>query len=788
MPGKNARKASRNPQSPKAETIFIGKESFEIKPTQDSPCAAECPLGTNVKAYISLIAAGRFAEALEVVRLTNPFPGICGRVCPHPCEDQCLRGEIDEPISIAALKRFLADYELRRGIIPQYKRTSGNRGRVAVIGAGPAGLTCAVDIAREGCEVQVFEALPKAGGMMAFGIPAYRLPRDILEIEIASIESLGVEIKLNTTIGERLKFGDLTKQFNAVFIATGAMKPRKLGIQGEEEVGKGLIDWVQFLRDVSLGRHTKLGDRVVVVGGGNTAVDCARTSLRLGAQDVHIVYRRSWKEMPAYWDEVFDAEEEGIRIHFLTAPARLLLEKGKLVGVQCVRMRLGAKDDTGRHRPIPIRGSQYIIPCDCIIPAIGQELNTSFLDKRHHLRISDNNLLIVDLDTLVTSQKGIFAGGDAVTGPASVVDAIAAGHRATRSILRYLNGLPLKYSPEPVTPDLQEFTMDMPPPKTTHRLEGSRIRVEERVHSFDEINLGLSEIEAKSEALRCLRCGPCYECGECVGLCDKKHIVMEPASTQAANGSSEQQMLIRVSKDVHQKLVEQSGVFTQYRGGHHRLSVITASVITANIDEQLCRGCGMCEEMCRYKAVQVIYRGDGWFTAQVNEDMCRGCGTCKSVCPSGAIDQNYFNAERVHHLIDKQIQQHRGKTPIVVFACEWNASSKNARSREHADIVRVMCLGSVTPGDVIKAFERGAAGVLLFGCGKDACHYGFGRDAADANMKIVSEVLYLLGVKPERVRIVNFPTETTPDLASIRGKFLEEIEKIGSIQIGRKNE
>jgi len=336
--------------------IYEEQRPLPVEPVLSSPCTAECPLGTNVKAYVSLIAAGRFSEALEEVRKTNPFPGICGRVCPHPCEDGCLRGEIDDPVAIAALKRFLADYELRRGIVPRYERLKKDQGRVAVVGAGPAGLTCAHDLASDGLEVAVFEALPVAGGMMAVGIPAYRLPKDILGIEIAAIEALGVDIRLNTTVGKDQDLEDLIEDYDAVFIGAGALRPRALGVPGERDVKKGLIDWVQFLRESGLGRGTCPGVTVVVIGGGNTAVDCARVALRLGTKNVKVLYRRSRPEMPAYSEEIFDAQEEGVEFHFLAAPVRLLVEKGSLVGMECIRMQLGKKDQSGRPRALPVPG------------------------------------------------------------------------------------------------------------------------------------------------------------------------------------------------------------------------------------------------------------------------------------------------------------------------------------------------------------------------------------------------------------------------------------------------
>lgn len=755
------------------------EKALRINPIEVSPCSVECPLGTNVKAYVSLIAAGRFGEALEVVRQTNPFPGICGRVCPHPCEDQCRRGEIDEPLSIAALKRFIADYELRRGLIPRLKPVRKNRGRVAVIGSGPAGLTCAADLAREGYRVTVSEALPVPGGMMAVAIPPYRLPRDILRAEIAAIEALGVKIRLNVRVGDRPNFDDLVRNSDAVFIATGAQKPRALGIPGEKDLLHGLIDWTALLREVALGHAKKPGDRVVIVGGGNTAVDTARAALRLGTEEVQIIYRRSREEMPAYREEVADAEEEGIRIHFLVSPVRLLVEKGRLTGVVCVRMRLGKKDQSGRRRPLSIKDSEFVIPCDGIIPAIGQELDTSFLGPKHGLRISRENLLVVDPDTMATGQKGVFAGGDATTGPASVVDAIAAGHRGARSIVRYLGGLPLDSRPVEIRPDLEELTLEIPPPPKAVRMEGSRLSARQRRTSFGEVDHGLTEAEAVTEAERCMRCGLCLECTQCVGVCDARQLILEPLGLSAREMLKKPGVLIRVPSEIHQRLAAGGVVSARYQARPYEMSVFTAAV-----DEHLCRGCGLCEEICGYRAVRVLYRGNGVFTAQVDEDMCRGCGACVAVCPSSAIDQNHFTVDRIDRLIDAGIPHHPGRPPVVIFACRWNAGLRCVSSRLPAEMIGVMCTGRVRGGDVLRAFEKGAGGVLILGCANDDCHYGFGSRSGDENLKRVSDVLSLLGIEQERLRVARVPAEGTPDLADVVENFITEIEKLGKTPIG----
>ncbi|MBW2120853.1 MAG: FAD-dependent oxidoreductase [Deltaproteobacteria bacterium] len=765
------------------ESIRIkGGKPFRVEPIKASPCSVECPLGTNVKAYVSLIAAGRFAEALEVVRRTNPFPGICGRVCPHPCEDECRRREIDAPVSIAALKRFIADYELRHGLLPRLRAQKKDRGRVGVIGAGPAGLTCAADLAREGYRATVFEALPVAGGMMAVGIPPYRLPREILRTEIGAIEALGVDLRLNERVGERVGFDDIVRDFDAVFIATGAQKPRGLGVPGERDVRHGLVDWPALLRDVSFGCAKRPGERLVVVGGGNTAVDAARVALSLGTREVRIVYRRSRDEMPAYREEVADAQAEGIEIDFLAAPVRLVVEGGRLRGVECVRMRLGKRDETGRPRPVPVKHSEFVIPCDALIPAIGQEFDRSFLGVRHGLRISGKNLLVADPLTMATDREGVFAGGDAITGPASVVEAIASGHRGARSIGRYLRGLPLESPSERISPETEELTLEIPPPPRTVRISGSRLSPEERRTSFEEIERGLTETEAVAEAERCMRCGLCMECTECLALCEGRQAILESTPFVPTERLKQPGILVRVPPGLHRELATRGSVPVRYRARPHEMSVFTAVV-----DPERCRGCGLCEETCGYRAARVLYQGGGVFTARVDQEMCRGCGACVAVCPSGAMGQNLFTPDRIDRLVHAQIEQSKGRRPVVVFACRWNPALRLERARRTAEVIEVMCTGRITGGEVLRAFERGSQGVLVIGCTEQDCHYGFGRARAEENLRRVSQVLSLLGIETSRLRTVQAPIEGALDLAELVEDFISEISSLGTNLTGGSN-
>ncbi|MBE0478843.1 FAD-dependent oxidoreductase, partial [Candidatus Aerophobetes bacterium] len=470
-----------------------------------SPCQNTCPGGIDIPEYIGLIAQERFSEALAVIKERNPFPAICGRVCHHPCELKCRRGEIDEPVAINALKRFVSDYEgpgieKRNEPLPKPSK----REKIAIIGAGPAGLTCAHYLARWGYPVTIFEALPVTGGMLRVGIPDYRLPKDILDEEIfSSVESLGVTIKKGVKIGEDIAFNELFDMgYSCIFIAMGCHISRKLNIPGEDM--EGVLDGVAFLRNINLGQKLQLGERLVVIGGGNVAVDAARSALRLGAKEVNILYRRSSREMPAIESEVEATRGEGIKFHFLAAPVRILSFNGKIRGIECVKMRLGEYDESGRRRPIPISGSEFFFPADCVISAIGQMSDISFLPSSIEKTRWDT--IYVNPKTLATNKEGVFAGGDAVSGPATVIEAIASGEKAAISIKRYLNKEPLERPIESKKKYFEESDLIDIEPSPEKRVRIPCLSLEERKKGFKEVEKGLQSDEAIKEAKRCLRC------------------------------------------------------------------------------------------------------------------------------------------------------------------------------------------------------------------------------------------------------------------------------------------
>jgi heterodisulfide reductase subunit A-like polyferredoxin len=476
-----------------------------------------------------MIAQEKYQEALEVITRTLPLPGVIGRICPHPCEEVCRRKEVDEPISICALKRFAAD-QIDIDKLPLPEITARDE-KVAIIGAGPAGLTAAYFLAKDGFKVTIFEALPVAGGMLRVGIPDYRLPPEVLEKEIKWITRLGVEIKFDTALGRDITIDGLMDDgYKSVYLAIGCHADMKLNIPNED--AKGVIPGVKFLRDSALYDIKELKGKVVIIGGGDVAIDAARSALRLGADKVSILYRRTRIEMPARDEEIEDALEEGVDIQFLVAPVEVVEKEGSVVGLKCIKMELGAPDESGRRRPVPVEGSEFVVDTDIIIPAIGQRTDTSNLDSATGVELDRWNNIAVDPVSFETKRKGVFAGGDAQTGPSIAIKAVAAGREAAISISRYLNGEDLKEGREPFEAPQENFNPIKEDIKKAARAKMSRIPMDERKKSFSEVELGLSEEQAIAEAEKCLNCMVCCECFECVKACKAEALTPETHAQQ----------------------------------------------------------------------------------------------------------------------------------------------------------------------------------------------------------------------------------------------------------------
>ncbi|OGP90597.1 MAG: hypothetical protein A2156_09090 [Deltaproteobacteria bacterium RBG_16_48_10] len=495
----------------------VSRQEYKVKIT--APCESACPSHLPISRYVELIKEGRFLDSLEAIREATCLPGVLGRVCVRPCEDNCRRGNVDEPISIKWLKRFVADYEIEKRKGPELKREAVRSERVAVIGAGPAGLSCAYYLAVKGYPVTLFERLGEPGGMAAVGIPDYRLPRNILRYEAGILDRLGVEFRYNTQIGKEVTLSQLFEQgYKAIFIGVGAQTNTPMGVEGEDKGYQGFIPGVFYLLEINLGRDPyPEGKKVVVVGGGNVAIDCVRSSFRLGKPDVNLVYRRTKKEMPADSVEIHDAEEEGVKFHYLCNPVRIIAKEGKVVGVECIRMELGEPDESGRRRPIPVKGSEFFIETDILIPAIGQAVDLSFLEEKDGVKTTKRSTLGIQEGTFLTSREAIFSAGDCVTGPDVLVRAAGHGKRAADKIDLFLRGREVKESEEERLEALVEKIRVYNKNEKIGISGGTKREVlkllppDTRKWVCDEVEEGFSIPEAQNEADRCLRC-------VCVGL------------------------------------------------------------------------------------------------------------------------------------------------------------------------------------------------------------------------------------------------------------------------------
>lgn len=508
---------------------WLGERKEDLR----APCQAACPVGTNAGLYVSLIAEGRYDEALHVASEVNPFPSICGRVCTAPCESVCRRGEFDAPIAIRDLKRFATDHgsPWKRQVVSSPRRYQE---KVAIVGAGPTGLSAAYYLARRGYGVTVFDAMPVAGGMMAIGIPEYRLPRVELERDITAIRDLGVEIRLNTAMGRDITLQETQAEYDAVLLAVGAQRSQRLGIPGEDL--DGVYPATSFLKRYNLDADTTLSGSVVVIGGGSTAMDAARSALRAGATEAHICYRRTQADMPAQAEEVVAALEEGIQLHPLTTPVSLVGDGGSVVGIRLQRMAQGEPDAQGRRSVTAIEGSEFELSIDYVLVAIGEAPDPSFLPQGTSVEVAAWGGLLINPQTLATGAPGVFAAGDITYGPKTVIHAAAHGRQAAKNIHAYLRGLSPRYvselpddEPETVSrlPEGGQITLDLR--STPRAVMPLRERSEARSKQ-QEFALGFEERQARLEASRCLRCDLAY-------LCPSVRVIGAPASA-ASDGAA----------------------------------------------------------------------------------------------------------------------------------------------------------------------------------------------------------------------------------------------------------
>lgn len=573
------------------------------------PCVLACPAHTDCQGYVGLIANKQYREAVALIRDRLPLPASIGRVCPHPCETACRRALVDEPVSIANLKTLMGDLDLEGDdpFLPEMVAPTGKR--IAVVGAGPAGLTAAYFLARDGHEVTVYDAMPQGGGMLRYGIPVYRLPNEVLDQEINLIEKMGVHFAYNTRIGQDMTLRYLKETHDAVFVGIGAWESSSMRCKGEDL--PGVLGGINFLREVALHGKVQIGSRVAVIGGGNTAMDAARTAVRLGAEEVMVLYRRTKEEMPAEKVEIEEAEEEGVLFRFLVAPLEVVAENDVITSIRLQKMELGEPDQSGRRRPVPIPGAEETIAVDTVISAIGQKVKPCGLEELEQTKWGS---IAVDERNMMTSITGVFAGGDAVTGPGIAIEAVAQGRKAAVAINSYLQGElypPLevfdKYMAkrEGITPE------DFSHVKKAPRAQMPQLSPDKRRDNFREVNLGIPEGDAVSDAMKCLECG-CRDFYEC-------------------------------------KLIKYAGEYDvqpdQVAGSKHQESVLEEHpLLQRNSDK--CILCGLCVRVCDevmgVTALGLVDRGfetlvKPEFGLPLKDTNCISCGMCVTLCPTGAL-------------------------------------------------------------------------------------------------------------------------------------------------------
>lgn len=571
-----------------------------------APCGLRCPAQTDVQGYLKAIADGDDREAVRIIKEKIPIPASIGRVCPHPCENDCRRGLVEEPLSIAYLKAFAADNDLASDDPWKPEAGEATGKKAAIVGGGPAGLSAAYYLRLAGHEVTIYDAMPEMGGMLRYGIPEYRLPKAVLAREVAAIEALGVSLKNNVKLGRDVTLEDLRARFDAVLLAVGAWKSSGVGCPGEEL--EGVLGGIDFLREVNLGRPPRIGSKVAVVGGGNTAMDACRTAVRCGAREVYVVYRRTRAEAPAEDLEIEEAMEEGVIFKFLTNPAEIIGEDGRVKAVKLQIMELGEPDASGRRSPVPVEGAFETLEVDTVIAAIGQKCDPTGLDG---VALSRKGTVTADEGNCLTSLEGVFAAGDATNRGASIaIEAIAEGNRAARAMDACLRGEPMEF-PEPYySKKVVTAEMLADRPKLPRAVMPTK-DPEQRRHTFESVINGFTEEQARAEAGRCLGCG-CHDFAECKLI---RYANAEPIQPERFAGPK------------HECFKEQR-------------------LVSIERDQGKCILCSLCVRTCREEAglglLGLVGRGFGTvirpeFEGTDAVSACKDCRKCAQRCPTGAL-------------------------------------------------------------------------------------------------------------------------------------------------------
>lgn len=725
-------------------TIGGDDRSWELLPLEMSPCTLACPTRINARGYVSLIADGRYEQALALIRERNPFPGVCGRVCPRPCEAACRRGEFDEAIAVCALKRFVFDLEMKRGVDPTAPARIEREERVAVIGAGPAGLSAAFELARAGYPVTVFEALDKPGGLMNV-IPSFRLPRRIVKREVDIVLGSGIELVTGTMFGRDITWNGLRRRgYLALILATGAQRPSWRFPPGGVAGHIHALDFLRLVageRSRSAGRASGFrtedmkGRRVVVIGNGMLALDAARTAVRFGAGSVKLITTTSRDLTPMLGGDLNAAVGEGVKVVYLAEPVGITSVGGRIGSVRCVRLREATRDATGRAERFPREGSDFAIPADIVLDAFSREIGMPVRVGKRSLDRTVVDTVAVDRATLATNVSGVFAAGDMVTGPRSVVEAIASGQKAARGIRAHLEGalIPSVYDAlDEGQRACREYALERLPEGRVSRYSIPAVEAKHRRTSFTEVERGYGERIAKLEAQRCLRCGLCAECVVCTDICERKDLRLIIGEDRT--------ITVHAERDFWS--AGPSNVFVEIDG---TIRDVPSVRTVCRVNPEYCVGCGRCEDVCGYSAVRVNTFPGGRFTAEVNEIACKGCGNCVAVCPSGAMDQMNFERERLYELL-------AGVTPgtTVLFVCRW-ARPEVIDLPPDVRLVEAMCTGRLTPALILGAIQNGCTGVVVCGCSEDRCHYGSGRRNGHGAIQRARDILSLLGYDPNLV-------------------------------------